>query len=208
MVKSGLIMFDYDGVIVDSFEVHARNFIVACQENEFNEVNNYKDLLDLYEGNIYSGLSAKGLTKSTIDQILKDYAIKQKTSLQGVRLFQGMKECIEILAKSNEIYIITSNVSDAVVDVLERLKVRGFQDVIGAEKEKSKVKKIKTLKSKYSNLASFYVGDTKGDIFEGKEAGVKTIGVSWGWHGKARLMEAVPDYIVEYPEELVNLLSN
>ncbi len=198
-------MFDYDGVIVNSFEIHARNFIAACQDNGFNLVNSHDDLLDLYESNIYEALSKKGLKIKVIDQILKDYAIKQKTELQEVQVFEGMKEAIENLAQKNKIYIITSNVSEAVVEVLEGHGVRGFQEVIGAEKEKSKVKKIKNLTFKYPHLMPFYVGDTKGDVFEGKEAGVKTIGVSWGWHGKSRLMEAIPDYIVESPEELVNI---
>ena len=207
MEKHGLLMFDYDGVIVDSFEIHAKNFIRACHDNGFNEINTHEDLLDLYEGNIYNALLEKGLKISTIDLILDDYAVKQKMYLQEVRLFHGMKECIENLAKKHEIYVITSNVSDAVVEVLEKLGVRSFQDVIGADKEKSKVKKIENLIGKYPHLEPFYIGDTKGDIFEGKEAGVKTIGVAWGWHGKERLQEALPDYIVNSPQELINLCA-
>jgi len=51
----------------------------------------------------------------------------------------------------------------------------------------------------------YYIGDTTGDIKEGKEAGVKTVGVTWGWHSKALLAASRPDYLFDTPEDLLQL---
>ncbi|MBS3968670.1 MAG: HAD family hydrolase [Clostridia bacterium] len=205
MKKPGLIMFDYDGVIVDSFEIHAKCFILACRDNGYLGISTREELLNLYEGNVYNGLLERGLTVNLIDKILADYGIMQKEYLHQIHLFAGMKECIEKLGIINKIYIITSNISEAAVQVLNSKGIKSYQEVLGADKEKSKVKKIKNLTRTYANVDAYFIGDTKGDIYEGKEAGVKTIGTAWGWHGKDRLAEAAPDYIVHSPEGLVSL---
>jgi phosphoglycolate phosphatase len=51
----------------------------------------------------------------------------------------------------------------------------------------------------------YYIGDTTGDIKEGKEAGVKTVGVTWGWHSKEKMASAKPDYLFDTPQELLLL---
>jgi len=42
---------------------------------------------------------------------------------------------------------------------------------------------------------------------EGKRAGVKSSGVSWGWHSKNKLKKANPDFLIDNPDELINLLE-
>lgn len=205
MKKPSLIMFDYDGVIVDSFEIHAKCFIRACRENGYLGINTKEELLNLYEGNVYKGLLERGLSANLIDKILEDYEKMQREYLHQIQLFPGMKECLAELEAVHKIYIITSNISQAVVQVLNSKGIKYFQEVLGADKEKSKVKKIKNLSGIYANMEPYFIGDTKGDIYEGKEAGVKTIGAAWGWHGRDRLAEADPDYIVQFPEDLVIL---
>ena len=51
----------------------------------------------------------------------------------------------------------------------------------------------------------YYIGDTAGDIREGREAGVKTVGVTWGWHTKDKMLAAAPDYLFDKPEDLLKL---
>lgn len=55
---------------------------------------------------------------------------------------------------------------------------------------------------------SFFITDTSGDVREGKEAGIKTIATTWGYHTKEELVEAKPDYIVDDVQQLEVLLVN
>ncbi len=88
------------------------------------------------------------------------------------------------------------------------LKNRGItciQEVLGADIEKSKVIKIKKQKEKYPNSEIYYIGDTVGDIKEGKKAGIKTIAVSWGFHTKKQLEQEKPNFLIDKPKDLSQL---
>lgn len=48
-----------------------------------------------------------------------------------------------------------------------------------------------------------YVGDTSTDMKTGKNAGLFTVGVLWGFRGKAELETNGADAIIEKPQELL-----
>lgn len=52
-----------------------------------------------------------------------------------------------------------------------------------------------------------FVGDTYVDITTGKSAGMKTIGVLWGFRDEKELTEAGADYIVSSPEQIYNIIQ-
>lgn len=51
-----------------------------------------------------------------------------------------------------------------------------------------------------------YVGDTKVDIATGHNAGLKTVGVTWGFRDRKELVDNHADYLVDHPSELLELL--
>jgi len=204
---SALIMFDYDGVIVDSLEVFSLNFLAACQENGLSEMKTTADLLALFEHNVYATMRQSGVKEDTINKILQSYEEKQNKYLSQLKLFDFMAAALNKIAGNNKIFIITSNLSSATESVMRDQGVHCFEEVIGAEKEKSKINKITTVIAKFPELPAFYVGDTKGDMIEGKAAKVKTVGVTWGWHSVEQLKEGGADFIVNSPQELANLFS-
>lgn len=201
-----LVMFDYDGVIVDSLNVFTLRFTQACCENGFTEIKEPSDVIGLFEGNIYETMMRHGLDVLTIDRILNRYEILQNEQLGKITLFNGIGNALKRISEKHSVYVITSNLSSATINVLHQNGIYYFRDVIGAEIEKSKIKKIGKIKVLYPELVPYYVGDTKGDMIEGKQAGTKTIGVTWGWHTPQKLIEGVPDYLVNTPEELADLL--
>jgi phosphoglycolate phosphatase len=52
-----------------------------------------------------------------------------------------------------------------------------------------------------------YVGDTAVDMETAQNAGVKKVGVLWGFRTKEELVRANADYIIENPKELINLIQ-
>ena len=51
-----------------------------------------------------------------------------------------------------------------------------------------------------------YVGDTGTDMETGRNAGVFTVGVSWGFRTKEELSENGADVIIDHPAQLLELL--
>ena len=51
-----------------------------------------------------------------------------------------------------------------------------------------------------------YIGDSEIDINTAKNAGVKSVGVEWGFRGKGELEAAGANYIVNKPEQILEIL--
>ena len=51
-----------------------------------------------------------------------------------------------------------------------------------------------------------YVGDTSVDILTAKNAGLKSVGVLWGFRDRDELIQSGADAIIQKPDELINFL--
>jgi len=199
-----LVMFDYDGVIVDSLAEFIEGWTRACGSCGF-EIHSPEEAISLFDENVYESMGRQGVDNATIDRILDLF--KASGNFSGVEVFPGMANALEAIAVRNKVIIITSNLSIAARTVLERNKIHCVADVIGAEHEKSKIRKITGVKARFPELTPYYVGDTRGDMIEGREAGALTVGVTWGWHTPGKLREGNPDYLVDTPAELAALFT-
>ena len=201
-------MFDYDGVIVDSQDVFATTFLAACRSCGYSGIKTQEQVMGLLDGNFYEALTHLGLSSEKIDEIIGEaFEHELQKHIATVKPFGGMHESLNSLSRQNVLTVITSNVSSMVWQLLEKEDITCFDEVMGAETERSKVKKIQKTMFRYPDLPAFYVGDTKGDMAEGNKAGAVTIAVTWGWHSREKLAEASPGHMVHTPAELVTLLS-
>ena len=201
-------MFDYDGVIIDSQEVFATTLLAACHACGYTGIKTHEQVIRLFDGNFFEALVQLGLSSDKIDEILGDaFEHEAQKHVANAKAFQGMHASLKALSRHNVLTVITSNVSNSVWQLLEKENMACFNEVVGGETERSKVKKIQHTMSRYQDLPAFYVGDTKGDMIEGKKAGAITIAVTWGWHTKEKLIEGSPDHMVDTPAELEKLLS-
>ncbi|MEJ8555265.1 HAD family hydrolase [Tepidibacter sp. Z1-5] len=202
-----LIMFDFDGVIIDSLEQFTKDFISACNKHGLLAVRSQRDMLDLFDNNVYESILSLGIDEDTIDNILSSYKKNSEKNIFNSKLFGGVKEMLQSLSLNNKVFIITSNISSLTTDFLKSNGVDCVEDVIGADVEKSKIKKIKHVMNLHPNLPSYYIGDTKGDMTEGKIAGAKTIGVTWGWHTLCQLENGEADFIANCPSDILDIFK-
>ncbi len=203
-----ILIFDYDGVIVDSLEIFMKNFIKACKIQGFSQIASKKEFLKLFEKNMYETMFEMGMTKEQILKIvyyMKDALIKKQ---EEIKLFENIAEILKDLSKENNLVIVTSNETNVVKNFLKARNLEFFNQVYGSDKAASKIEKIEKIKKEYPNKKYFYIGDTQGDIIEGKKAGVTTVAVAWGWHDKDKLKQVKPDFIVDNPKEISNVLKD
>ena len=202
-----VLIFDYDGVLVDSFEIFMQNFIIACKKQGFESIATKKDFLKLFENNMYESMFAMGMTKGQILKIVYFMRDALTENQDKIKVFEGISETLESLSKENNLVIVTSNETNVVNNFVKERNLEFFNEVYGSDKSASKIEKINMIKAKYPDSNYFYIGDTKGDIIEGRKAGVKTVAVSWGWHEKEELEKEKPDFIINSPEELEKILK-
>jgi phosphoglycolate phosphatase len=110
------------------------------------------------------------------------------------------------LAARHRLLIVTSNRSDIVEDFLSQWKISGIDEVLGGDKGESKVPKLTSALARYPHDEAWFVGDTVGDVVEGRTAGVATVAVAWGWHSEQQLAESFPDHVAYTPDDLLRLL--
>jgi phosphoglycolate phosphatase len=203
-----IIIFDCDGVILDSLNIFMKCFVSACEKLGYYQISSKQSFLDLFDDNFYKCITKMGIKQNDIPKILKNFETNIIQSKKKVPLFDGIKDVINQLATKNKIYIITSNLSNIIKNLLTSYKINVFEEIIGAEKETSKIKKIESIKKDFPNHIFFYIGDTKGDMIEGNLSGAHTIAVLWGWHNATKLKEGSPDFIANKPQELINIINN
>ena len=114
------------------------------------------------------------------------------------------------LLKENgcQVGIVTTNIEENVKKFLHANNLDQFdffytaKKVFGKDRTISKI--IKDMKLEKSKV--YFVGDEVRDIEAGKKAGIKTIAVSWGYNNKDALAKEHPDYLIDSPLELENIV--
>ena len=193
-----VLIFDYDGTIVDSMDCVIKGFNHAAKIFGL-KVRNKKQVTDLYLDNVFYSLMKTGIKKDNLNQFM--IRMREGYKINSIKPFSGMRAVLKLLKKENKIFIITSNFKKTIQKSLNKngIKVDG---ILGKEQGTSKVKKISLIKKRYPKSEIFYIGDTAGDIKEAHEAGVRDIAVSWGFHDAKTLLKFNPDFIVSKPTDL------
>lgn len=55
---------------------------------------------------------------------------------------------------------------------------------------------------------TMYVGDSEVDVATGKAAQMRTVGVTWGFRGKAFLLDAGAELLADSPEEVLDMIED
>jgi len=191
-----IIFFDFDGVIVDSFDFCyvIRNSISHVSKEEYKK---------MFEGNINDVASISPVKKT---DSFADFFAEYTPELMKCQPYPGIAEAIEKLSKDNMLFIVSSTTTGPIISFLKQYGLEHFfKEVLGNDVEKSKVKKISMVLDRYKTnpAQAIFITDTLGDIKEASECLVKSIAVTWGYHDKATLEKGNPHKIVDLIGELV-----
>jgi len=200
-----LFLFDFDGVLVDSLALYEKSVNVCLERIGHKPIADREEFLDLFEDNFYSAIKKRGVD---VGQFMAASKVVTPTLDYSVtRPFTDLIPVLAELKKRHGLVIISSNSSFAIRLMLAKFGFESyFDDILGADFNFSKIEKILYVKGHYGTNGghTFYVCDTAGDVREAREAGVKTVAVTWGWHPRERLERAKPDAIIEKPEDLLD----
>ena len=203
-----LVMFDYDGVIVDSLDVFSTAFIDACAAVGVPGFAAPEDLLAVMEDNFYAGMRSRGVDDGRVAEVLRRLGEALIRARHWLKPFPLIPQVLGDLGETHAVVIVTSSPAEVVEGWLRSHNVTGVAEVAGAETARSKVEKIHALMDRFPGQGVYwYVGDTAGDIREAREAGVTPLGVSWGWHEPEMLIAAGAERIAASPAELLTIVA-
>ncbi len=156
-----------------------------------------------------------GLDNPKFEQCLQDFKSHYKENMQNrTAPYAGILELLMKLQQQGFKLGIVSNKFDLAVKELSQNYFEGYMSVAIGETNKVKKKPapdsvFEALKQLESTVEeAVYVGDSEVDVQTAKSAGLPCIGVTWGFRDKRVLEQEGADYIIDTPEELLEILNS
>ncbi|MBN1502775.1 HAD-IA family hydrolase [Candidatus Woesearchaeota archaeon] len=207
-MKPKLIIFDYDGVIMNSFDFIKKAYDNIAEEYQIDKPNNQEYYLDFFELDWRNTLKKWGIAdKNEIDRVVKIYYDTYDKLNNTITPYDGITEVIKKVSEEYCTAIVSNTYRKVILAKLMEFKLEKFFDLIlGIEDGDFKPSPdllIKCMgKLNYEPQDTVFIGDMDGDIIAGKAAKVKKIiAVTYGFHTLRRLKGA--DIIVNSPSEII-----
>lgn len=207
-----LIIFDFDGVLADTLNDLVQFGQDVCDELGINHVVNKDDLSNLESMSFASFGRACEIPEHLVDEFVQKCLKRFAEKKSPPAIFNGLSHIIRHFAIHNTIAIITTNSSQNVNAFLSEHGLDGYvHAVYGVDIPGSKAQKISIARNQFSAGAMresvFMVGDSLSDIMAAKEASATSIAVTWGHQSLERLLRGDPDYVVRFPQDLIEVIE-
>jgi pyrophosphatase PpaX len=211
-MKIDTLLFDLDGTLIDTNDLIITSFLHTLEQYKPNE---YKrdDVLKFIGPPLYDSFAS--VSPEQAEEMCKTY---RKFNLakhdELVTEFEGIYELIERLHKEGfKLGIVTAKVRVPVMMGLKLTKLDQFFDCIitldDVDHSKPHPEPVQKALAKLGSTPeqAIMVGDNSHDIEAGQNAGTKTAGVSWAVKGKEFLQKYNPDFMLEHPSDLLEILG-
>ena len=212
------IIFDLDGTLLNSIEDLAESMNIVLNNNGFptHEIHIYEKFI----GNGILSLVKNALPDShndedtIIEYFDSMYEIYTSNCTNKTKPYDGVSELLEVLTSRNIKIAVLSNKADELtkkaVDTL--LSNWNFESIHGLTEETTKkpnpIKALEICEAMgNSPKEMIFVGDSGIDIETGVNAGMITIGVTWGFRSKEELIQSGADHIIDHPLDLLEILE-
>ncbi len=204
-----LIIFDFDGVICDSFLLFIKLINSLADKHRLKKI-------DLENINSYKNMSSDEFIKAVgLSSKLKLYRVisqmKKQTAkaILDLNYFQGIDIFLEDLSKREvNIGMLTSNTKQNANKFLNHYNLNYFDFILSSSNVFGKHVLLNKM-NKITNVNKdqiYYVGDETRDIVACQKANIKSIAVSWGFNSKDLLLKTEPTFLVDTIQELKNTI--
>lgn len=215
------IVFDFDGVLIDSKRMYVKLIKKALDENglkvSFKEID--EKLIPSIKGTIEKVLPKHMENRETVIKKTERRVI-ELTSTEGLDYISLCDDAVstlkELKEKDNRIFLLTNSHSTFINKVLSSFNlVPYFNKVIALDSGfPSKDEALKHL-SKMENvlLADIvYIGDTENDVKLARSAGCKIViifnEISWDFPSKQKVLDQSPDFMIDKFCDLIPLMQS
>ncbi|HEY4714926.1 MAG TPA: HAD hydrolase-like protein [Candidatus Paceibacterota bacterium] len=193
-----LVIFDFDGVLVDT--------ILMCYEihKEFNPNFSYEEYQKLAHGNFLQDYAKIRQKRNYISHL--DFHDQYKKKVCDIDIPPVLKEVVETLSQSYKLSIVSSSLTPVIGKYLKDKDIlKYFDEILGFDFHASKVLKLEKIIKDHKVVAKdvVFITDTLSDILEANEVGIPTIAVSWGLHDRATFAPGHPAAVIDDPKELI-----
>lgn len=173
-------------IVGDGYKMQMRRSLIAAGDRE---LEHYKEILPVY------------------------MEIFAENCLYNMHAYPGIRELLTFLkSKGFRIAVVSNKPYAQAVDTVEAVFGKNFFDqIIGESSEIPKKPDPTGALTAAERLGvkpeeCLYFGDTNTDMQTGKNAGMATVGVLWGFRSREELSAFSPEYLIEKPEDMISNL--
>lgn len=203
MLKIDMLIFDFDGTITNSLPPAIKAMQEMLEElgYPYKSEAEIKQHIGYGERPFVSG-SIGSDDEAQVERAKQAYYRIYTEKLKEIELFPHVKGVLKHF--KNKIKVIVSNKRDKFIKLILDLHSLSsqFTEVLGEDSieiHKPDPSAILTLLEKYKVAPekALFIGDMTVDIETGKNAGTRTCGVTYGFHGREKLEQAQPDFLID-----------
>lgn len=214
MIKG--IIFDLDGTLLNTVDDIKNSLNYVLKENNFPICTLEQVKKSLGYGSL--SLIKDSVPTNTSDILINkvyneyvDYYTKNNNDL--TRPYEDIMTLLKLLKANKYLLAITSNKMQEAVTELNENTFEGLIDVAIGERKTIKLKPdpemlilaLEELGLKPDEV--IYVGDTEVDLLTAKNASLKSVAVTWGFRSKKELLIHDPNYVIDNPLDLLEIIK-
>ncbi len=210
------VIFDLDGTLLNTYRDIANAVNFALYENGFPV--HKPEMFKIFTGNGTDKMITRALPENHRDEVtlkkVRDIYCKYYDAHSGecTHPYEGIPELLDELKKRGiKIAVVSNKIEFMTQSVIKEYFGDSFDFVTGQcdgiipKPDTSMV--IKAIKAMgVMSSECLYVGDTDVDAQTGKNAGLYTIGVLWGFRNKEELLNNGADTVIEKPCEILKFI--
>jgi len=210
------VVFDLDGTLVDSVAG-----IGLAMNEALDDLGLPPHPLEAYPGFVGSGArvlaerALAGVDPKRVEEALGRFLARYETNLlRSTQLYPGIGALLRELQTrglglavlSNKPHPLTEHMVKQLLGDVPWRKVWGHRPDVFPKKPDPASTVALLAAENWSAARSIFVGDTGIDIDTGRAAGLRPVGVAWGFRGREALRAHGAETILERPAELLDLL--
>jgi len=212
----GAVLFDLDGTLLDSLEDigDAMNAVLASLGHPTHTMHAYRTLV----GEGARELARRALppeARHDVDHVLARYKAHYRANLVvKSKPYDGIVSMLEALKHASIVMaVVTNKPHDVAMEIVAQVFApHSFARVIGQRDghphKPDPTDALAVVRALGVDPAeAFFVGDTDTDMRTARNAGMRAIGVTWGFRDRDELERHGAHVIVDHPQEIVRLVA-
>lgn len=209
------VIFDLDGTLLNTLDdlADAGNYVCATHGWPVHPVEAYKLMVGGGIPNLVKKFSPADLNEEALSAVQAEFSAYYNAHKEDKTApYEGMPEVIALLkAAGVSVSVLTNKADHMAGAVVEHYYPGVFDVVLGALPDvpvKPEPAMLRLLMEQVGaeQESTLFVGDSNVDIITGKNGGITTCGVLWGFRSREELEGEGADYIAEDPLQLVKVV--
>ena len=209
-MKPSVVIFDFDGTLVDTFEylflignMMAKEYHFKCVMPD--EIDGFKDKT------VRQAIRSLGVPVVKLPAILIKGLQEMNRRIEDVCLVDGVGEVLLQLKEQNiQMGVVSTNTRENIEAVFQRYDLAHLFDfVFIGSGMLGKPRAIKKAIRQHGLDCEriLYVADEVRDIEASRQVGISVASVTWGFNSAKILETYKPDYLIHHPKELLAVLT-